>query len=217
MKAVIFDMDGLLIDSETRSFEAWLENEKIFGIYDVDKFFPMVLGTCPETRKEIFDKFYDGKFDFYACEKQAQASYRKKEENRPFPLKKGAKELLQYLKENGYATGIASSGLRDTIIRRFSFHGMLEYFDTIVSGEMVKISKPAPDIFLLCAERLGISAKDCTVLEDSANGIKAALAANMRPVLVPDIFPPAKETVEIAHAVYPSLLDVRDAFASGKL
>ncbi len=217
MKTVIFDMDGLLIDSEVRSIRVWREVAAEYGIPNIEELFPYLMGTNPETRKGIFEKKYGTRYDFYECNEKVRALARKYEEETPIPLKPGAKELLSYLDENGFKIGLASSSRMETISRRMKEHGIYDFFDVIVSGDMVNVSKPAPDIFLICAEKIGSTPSEVTVLEDSPNGIIAAHAAGMRPVMVPDLYQPNPEIAALAHAVYPSLNEVREAFADGEL
>jgi len=217
MKTVIFDMDGLLVDSEVRAIKAWREVANEYGIPDIEALFPYMMGTNPETRRVIFEKHYGTAYNFPECNEKVRDLAHKYEEEEPIPLKKGAKELLSFLSENGYKIGLASSGKRETIERRMKGHGLWQYFDVVISGEMVKISKPDPEIFLLCAEKLGVSPSDSTVLEDSPNGITAAKAAGMRPVMVPDLYMPEKNIAEMAYAVYDSPLEVKTAFENGNL
>ena len=217
MKTVIFDMDGLLVDSETRALRAWREVASKHGIPNIDKLFPKIIGTNTYTRGIIFDKWYGGRFDFTTCNEEVRSLAHHYEALTPIPLKAGVRELLSYLHENGYRIAIASSGLYTTIERRMKYHGIYEYFDVIVSGEMVKNSKPDPEIFLLCAQKLGADPAEITVFEDSPNGIKAARAAGMRPVMVPDLFAPEKEIADMAYTVCASLLEVKQKYENGDL
>lgn len=217
MKTVIFDMDGLLVDSEVRAIKAWREVAKEYQIPNIEALFPYMMGTNPETRKVIFEKHYGTVYNFTECNEKVRDLAHKYEEETPIPLKAGAKELLSYLHENEYKIGLASSGKRETIERRMKGHGIWQYFDVVISGEMVKISKPDPQIFLLCAEKLGVPSTGAIVLEDSPNGITAAHAAGMRPVMVPDLYMPEENIAAIAYAVYGSLLEVKAAFENGKI
>jgi HAD superfamily hydrolase (TIGR01509 family) len=210
-------MDGILVDSEVRALRAWREVAKKHGIPNIDKLFPKIIGTNTFTRGIIFNEYYGGAFDFTACNEEVRSLAHGYEAESPVPLKKGVRELLSYLRENGYRIAIASSGLLATIERRMKHHGIFEYFDVIVSGDMVKKSKPDPEIFLLCAEKLGVPPSEITVFEDSQNGIKAAHAAGMRPVMVPDFVAPEKEVAALAYAVCSSLTEVKEKYENGSL
>jgi HAD superfamily hydrolase (TIGR01509 family) len=217
MKTVIFDMDGLLVDSEVRALKAWREVAKKRGITGIDELFPKMIGMNVYTRGLLFAEVYGKDFPFTECNEEVRSLAHGYEAESPVPLKKGVRELLSYLRENGYRIAIASSGLLATIERRMNHHGIFEYFDVIVSGDMVTKSKPDPEIFLLCAEKLGVSPAEITVLEDSQNGIKAAHAAGMRPVMVPDFVAPEKEVAALAYAVCSSLFEVKEKYENGSL
>ncbi len=135
-------------------------------------------------------------------------------------LKPGAEEILQFLKEQEVTLGLASSSPRELIDKVLGRRGMLQYFDAVVSGDMVQCGKPHPEIFLRCAAELGIPETEfgeTFVIEDSYNGIRAAYAAGMRPVMVPDLLPPTEEMYEKAAAVLPSLADVEEWLANGPI
>ena len=217
MKTVIFDMDGLLVDSEVRALRAWREVAKRRGIEGIDELFPKMIGMNPYTRGLLFAELYGEDFPFTECDEEVRSVAHGYEAENPVPLKKGARELLAYFRENGYRIAIASSGLLATIERRMKYHGILDYFDVIVSGDMVTKSKPNPEIFLLCAAKLGVPPSEITVLEDSQNGIRAAHAAGMRPVMVPDFVAPEKEVAALAYAICSSLLEVKEKYENGSL
>ena len=210
-------MDGILVDSEVRALRAWREVAKKHGIPNIDKLFPKIIGTNTFTRGIIFNEYYGGAFDFTACNEEVRSLAHGYEAETPVPLKQGVRELLAYLHENGYRIAIASSGLLSTIERRMKHHGIYGYFDVIVSGEMVTHSKPNPEIFLLCAERLGVPPGEITVFEDSPNGIKAASAAGMRPVMVPDLVAPQTDIAELAYMICASLTEVKEKYENGCL
>ena len=124
------------------------------------------------------------------------------------PVKPGVKELLTYLKSAGVKIAIASSTKKSGVARELKQAGFLEYFDELVCGDMVEKSKPNPDIFLKAAQCLGEEPENCIVIEDSFNGIRAAHAANMFAIMVPDILPPDEEMKEKASLILDSLNDV---------
>ena len=124
--------------------------------------------------------------------------------------KPGVEELLKYLKENGFKVGLASSTQEATVRRQISEGGLLKYFDQIIGGDMVKRSKPEPDIFLEACRRLESEPERCYVIEDSYNGIRAAHAAGMHPIMVPDLMEPTEEMRGLAEKIFESLYDVME-------
>ena len=126
-------------------------------------------------------------------------------------LKPGAAEILKFLRDNDIPTGLASSSPRAMIEKVLKPHDVLQYFDTVISGDMVEHGKPDPEIFLKCAAQMSIPESkysETIVIEDSHNGIRAAHAAGMQPVMVPDQLPATDEMHRLSAAVLPSLSDV---------
>ena len=128
-------------------------------------------------------------------------------------MKSGIKELLRFLKENGYQIGLASSTRYEVVRQQLEDAGILPYFETLTCGDMVKKSKPEPDIFIKAAEALGVEPANCIVIEDSYNGIRAANRAGMFPIMVPDMIAPDEEMRELAKEIFRDLDEVR-AFLS---
>ena len=124
--------------------------------------------------------------------------------------KPGVEELLKYLKMRGFKIGLASS-TREVLVRsEISDGGLLGYFDQIVGGDMVERSKPEPDIFLEACRRLGARPEKCYVIEDSHNGIRAAYAAGMHPIMVPDLMEVTEEMKSLAEEILGSLCAVQE-------
>ena len=126
------------------------------------------------------------------------------------PLKEGVKEILEYLTENGYIVGLASSTGRGSVMEHLEQTGLTHYFRTIVTGDMVEHSKPNPDIYLKACEELGVSPVNAIAIEDSPNGIRSAYRAGMKPVMVPDMIEPTAEIEAMLYGKFYSLLDVVD-------
>jgi len=195
---VIFDMDGLLFDTERLFLEHAGAVEKEIG-YDVP--FEVHLEAIGRTFEDI-GRLYreqvspDFPMDFFM----------KKTKNRMFqyikekgmPIKPGVRELLQRLRQDSIPLVLASSSHREIIDFYMEVSGFGEFFDHLVSGDDVAAGKPAPDIFLRAAELAGCDPADCLVLEDSNNGIRAAHAAGMTAVMVPDV----KEAEEDVREMY---------------
>ena len=210
MKAVIFDMDGVIFDSERLVLEGWLELGKKYGIPDIDKVFPKCIGSNAVASKQIFLDYYGEDFPYDTYKQETSADYHAKYDGGRLPMKRGIKELLQFLKENGYHIGLASSTRYEVVRQQLEDAGILPYFETLTCGDMVKKSKPEPDIFLKAAETLGVHPQDCIVIEDSYNGIRAASRACMFPIMVPDMIAPDEEMEQLAKAIFSNLNEVRE-------
>ena len=125
------------------------------------------------------------------------------------PLKPGIKELLVYLKENGYKVGVASSTREAVVSRQLVDAGLREYFDNLTCGDMLERSKPEPDIYLMACEKLGVKPEEAIAIEDSYNGIRSAYRAGVFPIMVPDLMHPDEEMRELAGQIFESLFDVK--------
>ena len=126
------------------------------------------------------------------------------------PTKTGVKELLQYLKASCVKVALASSTRSAVVRQELTDAGLIEYFEVVIGGDMVSRSKPQPDIFLKACEKLGVEPEEAFAIEDSYNGIRAAAAGNLRPLMVPDMMPPTEEMEELAEVILDTLLDVKD-------
>ena len=183
MLSVIFDMDGTLLDTQRICVTAWEYAGRNQGVSGMGKYVQYACGM----NKEGCDR--------YVCENFPELDYKRfrKEEleyvkkNTVVRYKKGAIEMLKFLKQNGIKTAVASGTAKQKIIKNFEIVGGMEYFDALVGGDEVQNCKPAPDIFLCAAQKLGTAPEDCVVIEDSLNGVKAAEAAGMKCILIPDI------------------------------
>lgn len=181
MKAIIFDMDGVLINTEPLHYKCWKEVLKEDGInleYDAYK------GCIGATRdvlldilREHYDKVYEDPDEILNRMKKKKLQFIEKD---GFPMLPGLKESVEILYGSGYRLAVASSSPKDAIEMTLDAIGIQQCFDNITSGLEVKHSKPAPDIFLCAMEKLGMTPADCLVVEDSTNGGKAAAAAGMK-------------------------------------
>ena len=128
------------------------------------------------------------------------------------PVKSGVKDILEYLKGEGVKVGVASSTRRDAVVKELTDAGFIDYFDIVVGGDAVKISKPNPEIYTIACRELGVEPSETFAIEDSYNGIRAAKAAGMRPIMVPDIIGPDDEMRELSEVICDDLSAVVQYF-----
>ena len=208
MDAVIFDMDGVIFDSERAVYLEWVALSEKYGFADVQIPYWQVIGVNAALAKQVFLDFYGSSFPYDAYKAEQSAAYHAKYDGGKLPLKPGVKELLSALRDAGIFTAIASSTRTALVEQQIEDAGLAPFFDRIVGGDQVKRSKPEPDIFLWAGR--GFAPGRCVVIEDSFNGIRAAQRAGMRPVMVPDLLEPDEEMRMRAEAVLPDLFQVRD-------
>lgn len=212
VKAVIFDMDGVIFDSERAVFQEWLDLAKRYHIDDIEIPYMKCIGVNAQRTREIFYEHYGDKYDYDVFAKETSIGFHSKYDGGKLPIKTGAVELLKYLKNEGVKVALATSTRKASVIPEIRDAGLLEYFDVIIAGDMVEKSKPAPDIFLKAASELGINPGEAYVIEDSFNGIRAAQNAGMIPVMVPDLLEPDEEIREKAAFIFEDLNKVREYF-----
>lgn len=208
MKAVIFDMDGVLFDTERLCMDSWCVLAKEQGIPDMEIVFPKCIGRNAADTEVIVSEYYGEGFDYESFRKQASDWFWQYIKDNGLPIKTGVREILTYLKQAGYAVGLASSTRYSSVVNHLEEAGIMDYFSVIVTGDMVKHSKPQPDIYLLACEKLGVEPKEAYAVEDSYNGIRAAHAAGMKPVMVPDLLEPDEEMKSLSFLICKDLLEV---------
>jgi len=205
IKAVLFDMDGLMFDTERLYMETWYPSARKFGYEVTEEQLISLLGKTAELGREICEGYFGKDFPFYEIRKARLALSDAVIREGGIKIKPGLLQLLDYLDRNGIKKAVATSSERATADFYLEASGLTGRFDAVVSGDDVKKSKPDPEIFLIAAERTGTAPKDCLVLEDSFSGIKAAHAGGMHPVMIPDILQPTEEIRNLCEAVMPSL------------
>ena len=191
IRAIIFDKDGTLHDTEKVYLQAWKAAAAEFDVPDIENTVRDCTGTTIPWIAEYWAKKYpDIPFEDYLPRRQF---YYFGILEAGVPVKDGAHELLIYLKAHGYKVGMATSTPWDTVKDHLMRTDMMGYFDTIVTGDMIEHGKPAPDIYLLAARRLGVDPAECIGVEDSMSGVRAICAAGMRAIMIPDLIPPTDE------------------------
>ena len=208
-KAVLFDMDGVIFDSERALRSCWRELAEQRGLRDMDAVYERCLGVTKAGTAAILKEAYGEDFPFEWFYETAFAMYTERFSGGRLPIKPGVVELLSFLREKGLPVALASSTYAAAVESRLKDGGLWDYFDYVITGDMVTRSKPDPEIFLLACEKCGVKPEETWVIEDSYNGVRAAFAGGMHPIMVPDLVQPDEEIRRKAELVLPSLVEVR--------
>ena len=206
LRGAIFDQDGLLFDTEAIFQSSWIAAGRAFGVEVPEAYTHAVCGLGRGRLPEMVRRHMPA-LDPEAYIVRALAIASERQLSAVPAFKPGVPEILAFYRERGVKMAIASSSTREVVGHNLESSGIRPYFDAVVTGEDVANGKPAPDIFLLAAERLGLPPADCTVYEDALTGIRAAHAAGCRPVMIPDRLPPTPEIRGICE-VFPSFVEV---------
>ena len=206
MRAVLFDMDGVIFDSERAVLAVWREVAAQLGIEGIEAVFARCVGVTRQRTREIVCAAFPG-LDFPDFDARVRARFRSLYDGGRLPVKPGARETLAALKACGIPLALASSTRTETVRRELEEAGLLGFFDAVVGGDRVSRSKPDPEIFLTAAALLGAEPAESFVIEDSFNGIRAARAGGFRPVMVPDLLPPDGEMEEKAEVILQDLFE----------
>ncbi len=203
-KAVLFDMDGVIFDSERAVLAVWRELAAEQDLPGIGEVFLQCVGTNKRRTEEILLAAYPG-LDFPAFDGEVRRRFRARYDGGRLPVKPGTEQILRALRERSVPLALASSTDSAVVRRELEEAGLLGYFDAVIGGDQVHVSKPNPEIFLLAARALGTAPENCFVIEDSFNGIRAARAAGMHGVMVPDLLPPDGEMERLAEVILPDL------------
>jgi HAD superfamily hydrolase (TIGR01509 family) len=212
--AVIFDMDGLMLDTEPLAARAWGEAAAALGVgFDMALARAMIGRNFADCATMLRARYADP-YPVDALLGRWHAAYDAIVSREGLALKPGLVELLEWLEANAIARAVATSTRRERARAKLEHTALLPRFHAFVGGDEVARGKPAPDIYVEAARRLGKDAAACVALEDSEPGIRAALAAGMTPIMVPDLHPPSPELVALEVTVLPSLHEVLRRFTA---
>lgn len=202
IEAFIFDMDGVILDSERIIRDIWLEVVPRFG-YEVgeDAFLELVGRNSKDAERIIYERFGSA-FPLRDVMKATRSRVGESVGKTGWPLKRGIVMLLEALSSYGFPLAVATSTVRAEAVSRLQSAGVREFFLHVHGGDEVSLGKPAPDLFLLAARSLEVSPAGCIVVEDSQHGVEAAIAAGMRPVIIPDLKRPSLDVAAKALGVY---------------
>lgn len=194
IKALIFDMDGLLFDSERVVQRAWNEAGQKLGYGNVGEHIYNTLGMNAKGRAAYFKQTFGEEFDVERFRELEHEIFFAIRRNEGIPVKPGAKELIFYAKQRGYKLAVATSSGREYAGQLFKEAGMYDYFDGFVCGDMVTRSKPDPEIYEKACALLGVKPEDCVAFEDAPAGVRSATEAGIDTIMIPDLVKPDEET-----------------------
>lgn len=207
-KGAIFDMDGVLVDSEKLYMRFWQEACASFGFELTYEMALSLRSNSPEAAIPKFLRWFGASADYHAIRERRRKMMAAFIDANGVELKPGAREILDFLKENGIKTALATSSPTKRARHYLAPHGLYDRFDAVVSGEEVVHSKPAPDIYLTAAAALGLAPEECIAVEDSPSGILSAKAAGCFTVMVPDLSQPDESLREMIDFLAPTLIDI---------
>lgn len=210
ISAVIFDMDGIIFDTERLYYQFWKTVLNNYGYDLTEEIYKETIGVNIRETEKILKKYYANNLPFTDIYQKVLALTQDHIENNGVPIKEGLFELISLLEERKIPKGIATSTEKAKAFYLLKKASIIEKFDTIICGDEITKSKPEPDIFLEVAKKLNVNPSECIVLEDSENGILGAYRANMIPFLVLDFKHPKKEIMNLAYKVFNSLIEVRE-------
>ncbi len=210
MKAFIFDMDGLMFDTERVFIGAWDYVGEKMGLGKTGYMVLRTLGMNTEACNQVWRDAFGDDVDIEALWRYSREYMEDYYSRYTVTAKKGLHDLLTYLKRKGYKLAVASSTKRAKVEENLVSAGVRHYFDAVIAGDMVENSKPAPDIYLRAAEAIAVPPESCYALEDSRNGLLSAHRAGCRVIMVPDLWQPDDVVKEFILGPFDSLLEVRD-------
>lgn len=208
IKAVIFDMDGIMFDTEHLAIPAWCEAGRKMGYPITEKIVYETFGMNRETTKKVLQGYFGENFNFDETARLRTEYEIEYIEKNGVPIKKGLIELLHYLKENGYLFTVATSSGQIRTRHLFELAGITHFFGKFVCGDMIQKGKPEPEIYCKACELLKVTPENSIVLEDSYTGIIAAFRAGIKTVMIPDMMQCNESIEKMLYAKLNSLLEV---------
>ena len=217
IRGVIFDMDGLMFDTERLSMQMWGRELAKQGFRYTNEVGNSIRGRNGEAIRRILEETYGPGFDFISAMQGVRADMMQRVETTGVDVKEGLYQLMDWLEEQKIPMAVASSSRRVSVETYCRSAGILERFRAIICGDQVRHSKPDPEIFYLAAEALGVKPGECLVLEDSFNGVRAGAAGGFITVMVPDLDQPTPEIDALYTRRAESLTEVLSCLKAGEL
>jgi HAD superfamily hydrolase (TIGR01509 family) len=215
LDAVIFDLDGLLIDTEHHSEKAFHESVAAAGLADQGWLFQSLVGTTEDTHTARLAEELGDKTDPIAFRRDWVDRFHQSMNDEPPGLLTGVEDMLQWLQQHQIKRAVATSSRTPDGEKKLVDAGIRDYFGTVICGDQVARSKPHPDIYLKAGEAIGADMQRSLGLEDSANGVRAAHAAGLQVIQIPDRAPPTEDLLQLGHRVCDNMHDVLELIKAG--
>ncbi len=214
IESVVFYMDGVLFDTERVCTDAWYQAGKEMDIPDMGIVAAGCVGLNSKDTRQFFMNQYGKEFPYEEFMKRTSQLFHKTIETEGLPIKPGVFELLKFLQDNHYKIALATSTNKASAVEYLEEAGIINYFEIIVTGDMVRHGKPDPEIYLTACRKLGSLPELCIAIEDSPNGLKSAFHAGLKPIMVPDLIEPAKDLKKLLYGKFESLFGVMNYLQS---
>lgn len=198
MKAVVFDMDGVIFDTEKAVIEVWKEVASRHGIPNIEYYCRECTGVTAVAARQKFKEIYGDKYSYDELRAEKTGMVMDRFRKGLIDIKPGVHTIMETLKENKILIALASSTRRAAVIEELTMTGLIKYFNEIITGDMITNSKPAPDIFIKACDELGVAPQDAVGIEDSYNGIISSHNAGLYTIMVPDLLEPTEEIRQMA-------------------
>jgi HAD superfamily hydrolase (TIGR01509 family) len=210
IKAILFDMDGVIFDTERIYLEHWIEIFQKYGYTMTQEVYASVMGRGRENVMRIFKEVFGQDLPILEMYKEKDKMLKQAVEEGKVPMKPGAKEILSFLKNNNFKTALATSAKRDRMLMQLKMANIEAEFDAVICGDDITKSKPNPEIFLMAAQSIGIAPENCAVVEDSSAGIEAAYKAEMLALHVEDLKKPDEEILKYCKKSFKDLFEIKE-------
>lgn len=208
IKAVIFDMDGVLIDTEKYLVKYWCMAAREAGFDMRPEHGLLIRSLAGKYAGPLLQEIFGADFDYQKIRARRKELMAEHIEANGIEKKPGTEQLLDYLKEQGILTAVATATDEERAHKYLRSIGLEERFEKIICATMVENGKPKPDIYLYAAEQIGCDPKDCLAVEDSPNGVRSATSAGIRTIMVPDLSQPDEEIESLLFATAKDLSEI---------
>lgn len=209
VESVIFDMDGVLFDTESIYLKVWKNVFRKYGYKMTKDIYSQVIATGRENVKKVFLREFGEDLPIEKMYKEKDIALKEEIEKQVY-IKKGAIEILTHLKNKNYKVALATSSDRERMNKQLEKASIRKYFDEIVCRDEVEKTKPNPEIYLKVANKLNVNPKNCLVIEDSLAGVKAAYKANMKVLHVEDLKKADNEIKKYCYKSFNNLLEIKE-------